>query len=315
MKHVFIIDSKSFRDIQWRMDSLLDSIGQYFRTQEKPNFSTLFSHYPRDAMEFIEKQAQEAEEGEIVRVYAVGGDEILFDCLNAVAELPNAELAIMPYGPVNNFIRSFGEGKADLFKDIQAMAEAPAIPTDIIKIGNNFAINGCAVGFSPEVAMKMRDFTGRLTERMSRFSTILWLFLSNVITLLNKTILTRRYTITVDDQEFNGNYSQIFILNGPYFGRKQHALKGVSPNDGLLNVVIFNSIPLLPAFISFKKYKRGKIPSNCVCLQGKKITIKSEKPMQIQSDTELFLETSLTMEIIPGIMPVVAVNNLTYQGT
>lgn len=315
MKHVFIIDPAAFNNQQWRMDGLLDSVGQYFRTQEKPNFSVLFSHYPRDAIGLIQKQADEAEDFEEVRVYAVGGDDILFDCLNGVIGLPKMELAIMPYGDVNNFIRSFGKGKSELFKDITTLAEASTIPTDIIKVGNNHAINGCAVGLTPAVAMKMKKTESKLEKGLNSFSRKALLFLNNLTSLFDKEITAHHYKITIDDDDYSGNYSLINIVNGPYFERTKNALAGALPDDGFLDVILFKSITPLLTSRAIKKYSHSrKLSSSCVRIQAKKIEIKSEKPMWIQTDSEYLQDTSMSFEVIPGEVQVVAVHNLTYQG-
>ena len=317
MKHIFIIDPKVFRDQQWRMDGLLDIIGQYFRTQDRPNFSTLFSHFPRDSIGLIQKQVDEAEPFETVRVYTIGGDSILFDCLNGVTGLPSMELAIAPYGAVNSFIRAFGEKKAELFKDIPALVEADTIPTDVIQVGNNCAINGCSVGLIPAVAMKMKELEEKFEKGLNRFSIGFWASLFNLTSLFNKDIIAHRYTITVDDNDYSGNYSLINIVNAPYYGRNKAALAGALLADGLLDVLLFKSAAPLSTSASLKKYSRGKkkLPSNCVRVQAKKIDIKSDKPMWIQTDSEFLLDTNITFEVIPGAVQVVAVNNLVYQGS
>ena len=313
MKHVYIMDPKLFRDQQWKMDGLIDSIGQYFRTQEKPNFSTLVEKYPREAIGLIQKQIDEAEEDEIVRVYAVGGDDILFDCLNGIAGLPNTELAVMPFGAVNSFIRSFGEGKAESFKNIPALAEAPAIPTDMIKVGNNYAINGGAVGLTPAVTIKMKNISARFEKGLNRFSAALWYFIINLISLFDKDIVARHYTITIDDKDYSGNFSLINIMNGPYFGRKKNALPKTIPDDGLLDVVLFKPAGVLSTLASFMQYARGKIPSHCVRIPAHKIMIQSDSPMWIQTDSEYLMDTSINFELIPEAVQIVAVDNLTYQ--
>jgi hypothetical protein len=40
MKYVFVFDPKAFydRNCKWKMNNILDTIGQYFRTQNKPDF-------------------------------------------------------------------------------------------------------------------------------------------------------------------------------------------------------------------------------------------------------------------------------------
>jgi diacylglycerol kinase family enzyme len=314
MKHVFIIDPKAFRDQQWKMDGLLDSIGQYFRTQDKPDFSTLFSHYPRDAIILIQKQVAQAEPFDTVRVYAIGGDDVLFDCLNGIAGLPSMELAIAPYGDTNSFIRAFGDKKWDQFKDIAVLAAADTVHTDIIEVGNLFALNGCSVGLTAASAMKLEDLKVRLSKGISRHAIGFWYFLYQLSSLFNKELITHNYTVTIDDQDYSGNYSQINIVNAPYFGRYKIPLAGSLPDDGFLDVVLFKSIGPLSTLRSINRYARGKLSSNCIRLQAKKVEIKSEKPIYIQTDTEYFMDTGITFQIVPGAVQVVAVNNLVYQG-
>jgi len=315
MKHVFIVDPKAFGEQQWKMDGLLDSIGQYFRTQEKPDFSTLFSHYPRDAIKLIQKQVDEVEPFETVRVYAIGGDDVLFDCLNGIAGLPSMELAIAPYGSANSFIRAFGEKKTDQFKDIASLITADTIPTDMVEVGNMYAINGCAVGLTPARAIKLRDIKARLATGISRYAVGFWFFLYRLTSLFNREIIAHNYTITIDDQDYSGNYSQINVVNAPYFDRHKIALAGALPDDGMLDVILFKAVSPLSTSASISKYLRGRrLPSNCVRVQARKIEIKSEKPIYIQTDTEYLLDTSITFEVVPSAVQVVAVNNLVYQG-
>jgi len=314
MKHVFVVDPKVFTNQQWKMDGLVDSIGQYFRTQDKPDFSIMFSHYPRDAIRLIQKHVAQAEPFETVRVYAIGGDNILFDCLNGIVELPSMELAIAPYGDTNSFIRAFGEGKADLFKNIEALAESSTVSTDIIEVGNNCAINGCSIGSNSAKAMKKKVIRDRMGSGISRFFMGFWFFVNNVSSTFNKEIIAHNYHITIDDADYSGNYSQILVINSPYFGRNKVALKGAALDDGLLDVVLFKSVGPLRTSWSIKRYFRGKMPSNCMRIQAKKVQIKSDTPMWIKTDSEFLRDTSMTFVVNPSAVQVVAVNNLTYQG-
>jgi len=314
MKHVFVVDPKVFINQQWKMDGLVDSIGQYFRTQEKPNFSILFSHYPRDAIGLIQKQMAEAEDFETVRVYAMGGDDILFDCLNGIAGLPNMELAIAPFGNTNSFIRAFGEGKAELFKMIDSLAESDTIPTDMIEVGNNCAINGCSIGSNSAKAMKKTEIKEKMGQGISRFFMGFWFFINNISSMFDKEIIAHHYHLTIDDVDYSGNYSQILVVNSPYFGRNKTALKGAALDDGLLDVVLFKSVGPFKTSRSIKRYFRGKLPSNCILIQAKKVYLKSDTPMWIKTDSEFLRDTSMTFAVVPGAVQVVAVNNLTYQG-
>jgi len=314
MKHVFVVDPKVFTNQQWRMDGLVDSIGQYFRTQEKPDFSIMFSHYPRDAIGLIQKHASQAEAFETVRVYAIGGDDILFDCLNGIVELPKMELAIAPYGDTNSFIRIFGEGKAELFKNMVSLAEGDTVSTDMIEVGNNFAINGCSIGSNSAKAMRKTEIREKMGQGISRFFMGFWFFVNNVSFMFNKEIIAHHYQITIDDADYSGNYGQILIVNSPYFGRNKVALKGAAPDDGLLDVVLFKFVGPFKTSRSIKRYFRGKLPSNCIRVQAKKVDLKSDTPMWIKTDSEFLRDTSMTFKVVSGAVQVVAVDNLTYQG-
>jgi len=313
MKHVFIIDPDVFAGQQWKMDGLLDTVGQYFRTQEKPDFTTVVSKFPREALGVIQKQVDEAD-GDTVRVYAIGGDSVLFDCLNAIVGLPNTELAVMPYGAANTFIRSFGEGKAELFNVIASITTAPAIPTDMIEVGNTYALTGCAVGFNAAVVIKIRDLEDtKLARGLDRFTAGIRRLFTSISFIFDNSIVARQYNIVIDNQSYSGTYSLVSVVNGPYFGRKKLPLAEARLDDGLLDVVLFKSSSVLATLLSFRKYARGKIPSNCVRLKAKKVEMHSDKPMWIQTDSEYLMDTSVAFEVVPGAVQIVAVDNLTYQ--
>jgi len=290
------------------MDGLLDIIGQHFRTQEKPNFTTVVSKFPREAVGLVQKQVDEAD-GDTVRVYAVGGDSILFDCLNAIVGQPNMELGVLPHG-VNTFIRSFGEGKVEAFKNIASITSAPVVPTDVIEVGNTYAISGCSVGFAPAVAMRIGDFSdSKIARRLGNLRR----FFTGFSFIFDRNIVACQYKITIDDKDYSGAYSLVNIVNGPHFGRKKTGLAEVKLDDGLIDVVLFKSASVLATLINFRKFSRGKLSSGCVRVKAKKVEIRSDKPMWIQTDSEYLMDTNITFEVVPGAVQVVAVDNLTYQ--
>jgi diacylglycerol kinase family enzyme len=313
MKHVFIFDPKCFQKQQWKMDIILDSSGQYFRTLTKPDFSTLVTRYPRESIGLIDKQVREAQEGDTVRVYAVGEDQILFDCLNGIAEVPNVELAIVPYGKPNDFLRIFKELKVDPVKDIQTLANSPPIPTDLINTGNNYALNGCFVGFAAAVAAK-RQAGNADRARVSLFSLLRRFrnFLSRIFAVFDRRIAARQYTVTIDDKDHSGNYSFISVANGPYYGGNKIATAGAMPNDGLLDVVLMRASSPLATLWSMGRFSRGKTPSNCFRLQAQKITIHTDEPVWIQLDNEFMQDNNITLEAVPKAVQIVAANNASY---
>jgi diacylglycerol kinase family enzyme len=163
--------------------------------------------------------------------------------------------------------------------------------------------------------MELRDLKIKLSTGISRYAVGFRFFLYKLTSLFNKEIVAHNYTITIDDQDYSGNYSQINIVNAPYFGRYKNALAGALPDDGMLDVILFKSVSPLSASMSINRYLRGRrLPSSCLRVQARKIDIKSEGPIYIQTDTEFLLDTGITFEVVPSVVQVVAVNNLVYQG-
>jgi len=315
MKHVFVIDPKSFNDKIWQMDAIYKDIEEYFEKQEeKADYSIEISKFRRDAIILIQKQMDKAEDGDTVRVYAIGGNEIFFDCLNSIATLPNTELAFMPYEDSTDFLRIFGEEKLELFHDVQSLIQAPTIPTDMIHAGTLYALNACIVGFNSAVSIKkeeLREKWGVNTDSFFLFNKIV-AFLGNLFTALDKRIIAQHYKITIDEHDYSGHYCLINIANGPYYGGKAITVTGARPDDGLLEVALFKSAGPLLSLLSMRRYSQGTVPSNCLLLQAKKISVQSDELIWIQVDGEFMQDTAFTFEVVPGAIQIVAANNLTY---
>jgi len=312
VKHVFVFDPKAFHNQQWKMDSILDGIGQFFRTQEEPDFSIQFSRYRRNAMAIIQEEVEKAEEGDIVRIYAIGGEEILFDCFNAVVYFPNMQLAAVPYGELNNFLSVFGKDNVEKFRDIPSLVNAEAIPTDAIKWGVNYALNSCYIGLNSATASKLSDMRSSLNKGSFIVFSKISSFLNYIITAFDKKITSQKYKITIDDRDYSGHYSLIHIANSPiYAGKMTGALTAV-PNDGLLDVSLIKSAGPLTTMFSISRYSNGKRPRNSFFIQAKKISIQSDKLMWIQLDNEYIRDTSIDLNVVPNAIHIVAVDNLSY---
>ena len=312
MKHVFVFDPKAFYNQQWKMDNILDSIGQFFRTQEKPDFSIQFSRYRRNAMILIQEEAQKAKPGDTVRIYAVGGEEILFDCLNGVAHFPDIELASIPHGESNNFLKIFGENNIESFRDISSLVQGEAISTDIIKWGLNYALNSCYIGMNSGISKNIKGLKSSLNKGSFIVFSKISSFINHILTSFDRQLAAREYTITIDDQDYSGHYCLIHIANGPYFEGKLTGVSKASPNDGFLDIALIKSSHPMRTLLSISRYSRGKRPKSCVMVQGKKITVKSSSRMWIQLDNEYIRDRNVELSVVPNAVQMVTVNNLSY---
>jgi diacylglycerol kinase family enzyme len=312
MKHVFVFDPKAFYSQQWKMDNILDNIGQFFRTQEAPDFSIQFSRYRRNAITIIQDEAEKAQPGDIIRIYAIGGEEILFDCLNGVAHYPNMQLAAVPHGEYYDFLKIFGENNIESFRDIPSLVKGDAIPTDVIRWGVNYALNSCYIGMNSAISKRIKDLKSSMNKSSFIVFSKLSSFLNQTFGAFDKNSVAREYQITIDDTDYTGRYCLIHVANGPYHAGKTTGASEATPDDGLLEIALIKSSNPMKTLSSLRKYSKGKRPKNCVIVQGKKVTIQAAAQMWIQLDNEYIQDTSITMSVVHHAVQMVTINNLSY---
>ncbi|GMO43035.1 MAG: diacylglycerol kinase family lipid kinase [Treponemataceae bacterium] len=309
MTHLFVINPISFLN-KGAMRAIMAEIETCFAGKDAGNCFVHVSRYPRDAMVIIRKYLADIPETQTVRVYAVGGDGILFDCLNGIAGIPNAELASVPYGNGNDFVRAFGENKNSLFRDIQLQTNSPSIPVDIIHCGTRYALNFCTVGLESDAIMTSIALYNSVAGKIRKFRRLNFLaytllfYMGGVKAVLNRRILNQRYEITVDGEDMSGVYGAVNIANGPCYGGDKNPVMTAMPNDGVLDALFFRCGSSLRAMTLIGAYVRG----GCLQLPKKyftwkrlrKIDIRSDEPLLVDLDGETFFDTAITVEIIPA---------------
>jgi len=318
MKHVFVFDPKSFNNKKLVMNNIIKSIEEYFRTQE--NFSIIFSQYRRNAIGLIQEEAEKSEPGGMIRVYAVGGEEILFDCLNAVAHFPNMQLAIVPCGETNSFINVFqkditGEKTDNLHKyflDIPALINSETLSTDIIRWGVNYALNSCYIGMNSYYLKKLKERKYKLGKKsffiLSKISSLIYSFLAS----FDKKSAEKNYEIIIDDTDYSGKYSIIHIANTPYLAGKMTGVLDASPDDGVLDIALVSASNPVNSLSFLRSYLNGKRPKNCTIIQGKNVTIRSDSKMWIQLDDEYIEDREINLNVVHKAIQLAAPEGLVY---
>ena len=321
-KHLFILNPKSFWH-KWKWEQILYKIHSFFEIAGHKNCALHISQYPRDAIGFIRSFAWNLPEETTLRVYAVGGDGILFDCLNGIMGIEKAELAVIPYGHTNSFIRGFGKGTKTLFRNIERQLTAPVISLDVMRCGNIYALNSCTIGIHAEAIRK----TEHIQEEISKdrmFSRWLYrrlykhLYVAGIIAACwNKKLLFQQYAVDIDGEISNGTYRSLAIYNGSYYGENIHPVKNAMPNDGVLDIVFAHSRGILRTYSMTPFYLSGRsewFPGEFTMKQGRKISVSSEDFLQVCMDGEMFYETQFTLELLPAAVQFVDASLHGYRG-
>jgi diacylglycerol kinase family enzyme len=317
--HLFVITPRSFRFTTGGTDGIAAEIRSYFKDHAQEECHIHISRYPRDAVGVVRKFAAAFENTDtVIRVYAVGGNGILFDCLNGIVGIANAELATVPYGNTNDFARSFGEDKLPLFRDIAKQVSAGTVKTDIIYCGSNYALNFCTVGVESASIMRTMRLT-RMFDWAIRFSrrVVPFMFtLGGIAAAWDRKVREQRYSIVFDGERTEGTYTAINIANGPCYGGNKSAVTSAMPNDGVLDVLLLKSVGALQILKIIPQYLRGgyyKYPEILRYTRVRKAEISSETPILVNLDGEVFFDTSVTIEVMPQAVNIVAVDGLEYR--
>jgi diacylglycerol kinase family enzyme len=316
-EHLFIINPKSFSR-QAERDRFFGQIVDYFKVRENLRYYIYTSQYPRHAISIIRKHLAQVEQDVTVRIYAVGGDGIIFDCLNGIVGLSNTELALIPYGSGSDMVRAFGDEHYQEFRDLAAQVSASAIPTDLIHCGNNCALNFCTVGIEAAAVIKAISLQRHFEKARRIFRSLNSLFYAagGIIGAFNKSLRGQQYQIEADGVDLSGNYNIINIANGPCYALGKSAVTTAVPNDGVLDMMMVRTIGSLKSIRCMSDYLQGayyKHPDVCVLRRVKKVSIRSETPLWVNLDGEAFFDSGLNIEIISGAIKIAAVHGLTYR--
>ena len=86
---------------------------------------------PRSVIKFLKNYLTKATD--TVRVYACGGDGTVHEVANGLVGFDNAELAILPTGTGNDFVKSYGvmNDNIEQYRDFTPLINGKAVPIDL----------------------------------------------------------------------------------------------------------------------------------------------------------------------------------------
>jgi YegS/Rv2252/BmrU family lipid kinase len=301
---LFIINPISFK-YKYRLKDFEKSIENEFAGLLTETYSIYVSQYLRDALSVIEKEIQDLQPQEKLRVYAAGGNGILFDCLNGIAGKQNISLACLPYGAFNDFARSVGVERCPRLQDtISQLRNGYTVQCDIFKCNNVYALNHCAIGIEgagktkSSIILKRFPFIFRTLSLLIPSVYYFGCFLS----FFNKKLRKQYYDITIDNKDYSGNYANIFIANGNYYGGNRKAAPEAHVDDGVLNVVFCKSLSIGKLLRYFPKYQKGlyaDYPDLFSMVEAKNISIRSNAyPLSVSLDGEVWRDTKIEINLI-----------------
>lgn len=228
---------------------------------------------------------------EFERVLVVGGDGMVHHVVNELAKSADTTIAlgIIPAGTGNDFARALGLNIKSPHKNLDLFFTMEAISIDLGEVNGVRFGAICSTGFDSVVnerANQMRWPTGRrkydlaMIQELSRFKP-------------------RRYQITIDDHRRDVQAMLIAIGNGSSYGGGMKVCPGADFQDGLLDVMILNPVPILEFLRIFPKVYSGRHVSHpqVEVLRGKSIYIDGEAITY--ADGERIAPTPVHVKVLP----------------
>ena len=294
MKHIFIINPVAGKG-KYQIE-LEKSIRNYFN-DEKERYEIYVTRGRGDSKYFVEERCKE----NIPYVfYACGGDGTLHEVVNIACKYNHVSVGLIPCGSGNDFVKNFTS--TDNFFNIESQISGDIVPIDLIKIKDEYVVSVCNIGFDADVAFNMHKF-----KKIPSISGPGCYYLSVLYCLLKR--LGKTLEIEFDDGDIiKDNFLLSVVANGTFYGGGYKCAPYASINDGLLDVCLVNKVSRFKILNLINKYKKGEHLINeatkkiCTYRKCKKVSIKSNLPINLCIDGESYVYNEIDLEIAEAVV-------------
>ena len=231
------------------------------------------------------------------RFYAIGGDGTLNETVNGILKRKGySELAVIPCGTGNDFVRAF-PNEAE-FLNLEKLIAAKAQPIDAFSTDAGLCgINMINIGIDAQTAADVH-----------RFSRFFPGSLAYIVSLINRFVrkIGIEMEVSVDGgTPLKDTFSLTSFANGKACGGGFIAAPKADVSDGLLEITSVRKVTKLQFLRLVKGYKNGthvddpKYAPFVVYSRGKKAELKCTAPTEICIDGEIIKTNHIIVEILP----------------
>ena len=269
---------------------------------------------PRSVIPFLRKYLKEHKD--TVRVYACGGDGTVHEVANGLAGFDNAELAILPIGTGNDFVKTYGVTNEEIekYRDFTPLIKGEAKPIDLSKIsGGNleepwYSINVINFGFDAIVGArgnyyKEHGFPKKVKEGTNPYD----------YALKNDAMKHGRFNnieVYADGEKLNEKQLLLTTLaQGQWVGGQFKCAPKSDNTDGLIDVCVMKTMTLIGLGMIIGTYTKGKHldkpRKKFVYRQAKEIKMVSPEEFDVCVDGEMIRGKEFKVEVCPKAIKLV----------
>lgn len=290
MKHIFILNPMAGNG------EMVKAVKSKLESLRNIDWETYETKAPMDATEFVKRYCTENKDP--VRFYACGGDGTIQEVASGVVGFPHAEMSCLPCGSGNDFVKCFGGIGA--FDDIQNLAESPAKPIDLMKVGDKYSINIVNFGFDTCVANTM------IKVKRKKIIGGKHAYTTGVVMGLLKAMKNKANVYADGEKLGNGKFLLCTIANGQYVGGSFHCAPKSEYDDGYLDVCYVNCISRFKFLKLIGVYTEGthlddeRFKDFITYRRVKEVRVEVPDGFCLTLDGEVFETRDFTVEVIPS---------------
>ena len=305
MKHLIVLNGAAGSFTA----SLEEQVNEAFKGLD---FEVYKTEGPRSVIPFL-KEYLKKNAKDTVRVYACGGDGTVHEVANGLVGAPNAELAIMPVGTGNDFIKIYGD--REKFLDFKALINAKPHKIDLSKLSGGelkedmYSINVINFGFDAIVgAMGNYYKTNGLPEEAVKKGLDPYDY-----ALKHDAMKHGRFNdieVFADGEKLNEKQMLLATLaQGQYVGGKFRCAPKSDNTDGLIDVCVLKTMTFLGLGMIIGTYTKGKHLDRkrrkIVYRRAKEIKMVGLKDFDVCIDGEMIKGKEFDVTCIPGAIKLV----------
>lgn len=310
MRHIFIINPAAGVGSDERNHSLEEKIKETCERLSVDYEIHMTSHIG-DCTN-IAKTLCKKYENEKIRFYACGGDGTLGELASGVIGRENAEIAVIPLGTGNDFVRNFDSNAA--FLDIDAQINGSPMKIDAIACGDRVSVNFVNTGFDCAVVEKTSSLKKHplISPRSA--------YITGVACELIKMPMVKIKKMQVDGNEVDcGKFLLLAAAGGSYYGGGFNSAPRAEVNDGLIDVCIALPMSRMSFISMVGSYKNGSYINNARILRHvrlykcRKIDIVFEGEQSVCFDGEIVSCCELHAEVLPSSLSFSLPHGVSYM--
>lgn len=308
MKHFFIVNPAAGRGN--KVDFFVDLIRKIGKSRSL-DYELYMTEGIGDARRYVSEMCKVADQAEKLRFYACGGDGTINEVVNGAVGFDGAEVATIPIGTGNDFVRNFGSEES--FFDLENQIASEAVACDLMTVNDRYCVNMVNIGFDCEVVAR----TARIKRNPLIPGKLAYIF-GVIGEFVRQRGVSFRCTI---DGICQGERKLLISLfaNGGFCGGGFRAAPYAELTDGKMDVCFIRLVKRLQFIKLIGSYKKGlhMLRNDCddffEYYKCSDVLLEFDKPQRVCVDGEISEYRSLHMGVVRNAIRFVLPTNAKMQ--